>query len=423
MKTPSLSLLPWLLMIGWSGIGPLPAADLTPDQEAKAAAEKVYPLLQKQRGLPQGEDWQALRSWMSPELVGLIEAAQQEQAEFTKARPDEKPPWVEGDLFSSLFEGVQSFTLGPVRVQSNQAEVPVACVHEEGGHRAEWTDVLILVQTAQGWRLDDVNYGGSWAFANTGSLKAALRPWPGGDPEMRQRDWLPSPDALVLPVQGTGSPCGRYAIGWGYEKGPVDWKKLAHPEETNSGWGEVTFSTKLAPEPLDPALEDDANFLFDLRTGKALAKLAIYYPGERPSFNHDTLEAVWSPRSACVMLLVSGKWENEFAHIAWIDEEGKCAGSQDVLEPLRLAAAAAARKSTHPAARRLRAENDYGYSVDEVRLSDDGRFTAVVSGEVPKLDEDAGYFQVEMEGRFLPAKEGESALLETTRVRVRPLEE
>ena len=419
MKTFSLALPTLLFWTCLNGGGDLIGEESGP----KEAAAKIYPLLQKQRGLPLGKDWQTLREWVTPTLAALIEGAQQEQAEFIKAQPGEKPPWVEGDLFSSLFEGVQSFTLGEARLQSDFAEVPVACVYAEGGHRTEWTDTLILVKTEQGWRLDDVNYGGNWAFANTGSLQAALRPWPGGDPALRGKDWLPAPDTLVLPVQGTGSPCGRYAIGWGYEKGPVDWKRLAHVEEPNSGWGGVTFSTKLAPEPLDPALEEDANFLFDLITGKALAKLNIYYPGERPTFNHDSLEAVWSPRSACVMLLVSGKWENEFAHLAWITKSGQCEGSQDVLEPLRQAAVAAAMKSSHPAARRLRAENDFGYSIDEVRLSDDGSFQAVVSGEVPKLDDDAAYFEVEVEGRFLPGEAGGSAVLKTTRVKVRALDE
>ncbi len=393
----------------------------SPAEEPAAVAEAGCKILRAHRvsGLPHGEAWQALAPLLSPELADLLKAAEKEQSDFIKENPGEKPPWIEGDLFSSLFEGPQTFQLGQTRVSGDLAEVPVTCTYAEGGHSTVWTDTWILVNTADGWRLDDVSYGGTWDFSNTGSLKAALRPLPGGDPAMRKKDWLPDPGTLVLPVQGSVSPNGLYAIGWGYEKGPVDWSKLAFDEEANSGWGEVTFSTKLAKEPLNAALADDANFLLDLHSGKALCKLGIYYPGERPSFNHDSLVAVWSPRSACVMVIVTAKWESEFAHIAWI-EDGACAGSFDVFEPLREVARKAALNSKHPAAKRLRAENDYGYSVDEVRLSDDGSFTATVSGEVPKLDEDSAYFEVEIAGRFQRAQEGQGVVVEVRRSKVRP---
>lgn len=370
-------------------------------------------------GLPDVEAFKKLAPLISPELAASLKAAQKEQEDFIRENPDEKPPWIEGDLFSSLFEGAQTFQLGQTRISGDLAEVPVTCTYAEGGHSTVWTDTWILVNTADGWRLDDVSYGGTWDFSNTGSLKAALRPLPGGDPAVRKKDWLPAPGTLVLPVQGSVSPNGLYAIGWGYEKGPVDWSKLAYQEQANSGWGEVTFSTKLAKEPLDAALADDANFLLDLHSGKALCKLGIYYPGERPSFNHDSLVAVWSPRSACVMVIVTAKWESEFAHIAWI-EDGACAGSIDVFEPLREVARQAALNRKHPAAKRLREENDYGYSIDEVRLRDDGSFTATVSGKVPKLDEDSACIEVEIEGRFQRAQEGQGVVVEVRRSKLRP---
>ncbi|HSI65681.1 MAG TPA: hypothetical protein VLE43_21325, partial [Candidatus Saccharimonadia bacterium] len=40
----------------------------------------------------------------------------------------------------------------------------------------------------------------------------------------RPEDWLPSDDTLVLPVGDSSSPDGLFQIGWGYEKGPVDWE-------------------------------------------------------------------------------------------------------------------------------------------------------------------------------------------------------
>lgn len=230
-----------------------------------------------------------------------------------------------------------------------------------------------------------------------------------GDSPQRTKDWLPAADTLVLPVQGSVSPDGRYSIGWGYETGPVDWKKLAHIEE-GTDWGAVTFSTKLATGPLDEALENDGNFLLDHRTGKPLCKLGLYYPGERQRFNHDELIAQWSPSSACVAVIVTQKWETEFAHLAWISG-GKSAGSHDILKPLIVVAREALMKSRHPAAERLRGEDDYGYTLSDIQLKDDGSFAATLSGEVPKLDALEAFFQVQIEGLFAPGAAGESASL------------
>jgi len=386
-----------------------------------AVAEAFYAELREHRvsGLPQGEAWDVLAPRLSPELVSLLKAAQKEQTDFIKANLGEKPPWIEGDLFSSLFEGPQTFQLGQVQVVKDRAEVPVTCSHSEGGDATVWTDTLVLAKINHGWLIDDVRYGGEWQFANTGTLKDALRPAPDQAPTKRTKDWLPPPDTLVLPVQGSVSPDGRYAMGWGYEKGPVDWKKLAHLEEAHSGWGDVTFSTKLAQEPLDPALEDDANFLLDLRTHQPLCKLGIHYPGERPHFNHQELNAVWSPSSTCVVIIVTAKWETEFAHFAMI-RDGICHGSHDMMEPLCQAAKAAVLKTRHPAAKRLRNQDDFMYSIGEVHLQDDGSFTAEITGQLPKQEDDFAFFEVAVAGRLVQAADGQSISFEALKTTVVP---
>ena len=37
-----------------------------------------------------------------------------------------------------------------------------------------WTDTALLVETPAGWRVDDIDYGGNWPFANKGTLKGNL---------------------------------------------------------------------------------------------------------------------------------------------------------------------------------------------------------------------------------------------------------
>jgi hypothetical protein len=38
-----------------------------------------------------------------------------------------------------------------------------------------WTDTLLLVRTSGGWKVDDIVYGGNWAFGNKGKLSDTLK--------------------------------------------------------------------------------------------------------------------------------------------------------------------------------------------------------------------------------------------------------
>lgn len=152
------------------------AEDRAKEGDPAAAARVFYSELRRLEvtGLPEGESWSFLSPLMSEELVAGMERARAEQADFIKKFPDEKPPWIEGDLFSSLFEGPKTFTVLSAKVTGDRAEVPVSCVRTEGGDTAKWSDTLILIKTGKGWLIDDVRYDGKWDFANTGTLKAAL---------------------------------------------------------------------------------------------------------------------------------------------------------------------------------------------------------------------------------------------------------
>ena len=38
-----------------------------------------------------------------------------------------------------------------------------------------WTDTLLLINTAAGWRVDDIAYGAGFQFGNTGKLTDTLK--------------------------------------------------------------------------------------------------------------------------------------------------------------------------------------------------------------------------------------------------------
>lgn len=125
-------------------------------------------------GLPDEKARQVLDPFLSPSLLESMERARREQLDHLRNFPDEKPPWIEGDLFSSLFEGPHRFRVGEARIEGERAEVPVAYERTERGDTVKWTDTFLLTKSPQGWRIDDVRYGGTWDFSNQGTLKESL---------------------------------------------------------------------------------------------------------------------------------------------------------------------------------------------------------------------------------------------------------
>lgn len=122
-------------------------------------------------GVPNADQLAAVAPLVSDTLRALLGAARRlRDAEAARA-PDEKPPFVEGDLFSSLFEGPTSFEVDST---ATGAVVPVRLVRADDAGRTAWTDRVVAREERGRWVVDDVEYGGRWEMANRGTLRAAL---------------------------------------------------------------------------------------------------------------------------------------------------------------------------------------------------------------------------------------------------------
>jgi hypothetical protein len=127
-------------------------------------------------GLPDRGSMNAYAAFLCPNLSEAIRAAQVRQEQFKASHPDEKPPLVDGDLFSSLFEGPETFAVSDTRINAGKADVDVAMSHGEGNGTTRWTDTLQFDLDDGIWCLSDVQYHGTWPFANKGSLGTTLQP-------------------------------------------------------------------------------------------------------------------------------------------------------------------------------------------------------------------------------------------------------
>jgi hypothetical protein len=72
-------------------------------------------------GLPDGEELARLAPFLSARLHALIVDALQHRDESIRRHPDAKPPFVDGDHFTSLFEGPRAFEI--VRVDGGHVHV------------------------------------------------------------------------------------------------------------------------------------------------------------------------------------------------------------------------------------------------------------------------------------------------------------
>ncbi|HXC57446.1 MAG TPA: hypothetical protein VNU97_19260 [Rhizomicrobium sp.] len=168
---------PWLTALAILVSLATPAAGDEPGA-LRAAAQGfygVYETFHPSSGIPGDADRARYRPYVSPALDALLKQAGDAEARFARANKD-SPPLVEGDLFSSLFEGATGVALGACSGDDRNGQCAVNLTYADPGDKpTSWTDTVYLVNTPLGWRVDDIGFGGSWAFGNKGKLSDTLR--------------------------------------------------------------------------------------------------------------------------------------------------------------------------------------------------------------------------------------------------------
>jgi hypothetical protein len=135
-------------------------------------------LQEKPRGIPDAAVREKFEPLISPELGRLLAAAAAAEDLHLRKTNNEEPPLVEGDLFSSLFEGATAYTPGKCAVEGDHAYCDADLAFNEPGGESKpttWTDKVALIRSSRGWLVDDIAFGGAWDFGQHGMLRAALR--------------------------------------------------------------------------------------------------------------------------------------------------------------------------------------------------------------------------------------------------------
>jgi len=116
-------------------------------------------------GIPGEDELKQLQPFLSQALFVLLSKAADAEAKYHAATETPQPPLVDGDLFSSLFEGATALSVDSCEDNSNRSAclVHFRYIPSEGDNKGNesWHDKLLLVKENQQWRIDDIEFLGS----------------------------------------------------------------------------------------------------------------------------------------------------------------------------------------------------------------------------------------------------------------------
>ncbi len=133
-------------------------------------------LLVHPMGVPEEVQLSKLKAYLTPSLASLLRDADAAETAYRKRTNNEVPPLVEGDLFTSMFEGASAFDVLPAHVDGDRAECKVQLTYRDADpkYNVTWKDGVFLVRGPSGWLIDDIEYGGDWQFMHKGRLRGLL---------------------------------------------------------------------------------------------------------------------------------------------------------------------------------------------------------------------------------------------------------
>lgn len=156
-----------------------PSAPSSPSE----TAAQFYTLLDGLgvRGVPDSLALDAVQPYLDPTLVRLLIEARHARDSVARLVPREKPPFIDGDLFGSLFEGNTSFGIRSLGTRGDTTFAVMAFTNATQPPTVKWTDTLVIVPRVNTtpkspqFVIVDLRYGAGWDFGNRGTLVGSLR--------------------------------------------------------------------------------------------------------------------------------------------------------------------------------------------------------------------------------------------------------
>lgn len=129
----------------------------------------------KSSGVPSGKEQRKFKPFLSASLAKLLNEAARAEEKYHRVTKGEVPPLVEGDLFTSLFEGATAYKVLSCEVATGSCLVELSYVEAVNGPPIKWKDKAYLVRNSRGWLINDIEYLGEWQFMHKGRLQELLK--------------------------------------------------------------------------------------------------------------------------------------------------------------------------------------------------------------------------------------------------------
>lgn len=167
-------------LIAFLALAAAACSDARDDQRsARESASHFYETYLKfhPSGVPDDKQREQFRLLVSTELNGLLTDAAAAEAAYAKETKGESPPLVEGDLFTSLFEGAESYNIGACAIDKEPASCVADLTYTDQRDKSKvvWQDRIYLVRENGKWLVDDIEFLGTWEFMHKGRLKNLLK--------------------------------------------------------------------------------------------------------------------------------------------------------------------------------------------------------------------------------------------------------
>jgi len=112
-------------------------------------------------GLPSTDELKQFEPLLSHALYALLTETAAADARYHAAQGSQAAPLIEGDLFTSLYEGATSFAVQSCDSDAQRASCQVALRYQKEGADESWNDKILLVKEGQQWRIDDIEFIGN----------------------------------------------------------------------------------------------------------------------------------------------------------------------------------------------------------------------------------------------------------------------
>lgn len=170
-----------VMILALMGIIPL-TCNLSDSSEQKHTIKSFYNLIisEKYSEIPDSNQLFKIKPYISVHLQKLLVEARNIENSIAAEQTEPAPPFIEGSIFTSLFEGPDSLT--GIKTDStvknaflveleykNTADLPGADT------TVTWNDRVFLIKENSTWVIDDIELLGNWDFAREDRVTSILK--------------------------------------------------------------------------------------------------------------------------------------------------------------------------------------------------------------------------------------------------------